>query len=36
MLGIIFLVFFKSSGQGGVHGFGSMMFGLVGAKALEY
>ncbi len=36
MLQIMFLMSLESSPQGGVHELGSMMFGLVGAKVLEY
>jgi hypothetical protein len=36
MLQIMFLVSFESSQQGRVHGLGSMTFGLVVQKGLEY
>jgi hypothetical protein len=35
MLHIVFLVSLESSQQGGVHGLGSMMFGLVVQKFLN-
>jgi hypothetical protein len=35
MLQIMFLVSLKSSGQGGVHGLGSMAFGLAVQKFLN-
>jgi hypothetical protein len=34
MFQIVILVPLESSGQGGVHGLGSMMFGLAGQKFL--
>jgi len=36
MLQIVFLVSSESSQRGGVHGLGSMMFGLAVQKVLEY
>jgi hypothetical protein len=36
MLQIMFLVSLESSQRGGVHGLGSMTFGICGAKVLEY
>jgi hypothetical protein len=35
MIQVVFLVSLESSGQGGVHGLGSMMFGLVVEKFLS-
>jgi hypothetical protein len=36
MLQIVFLVSLESSRWGGVHGLGSMVFGLGGTKVLEH